>query len=104
MEPITLLVLAALGGAATAGAVHIAVLTLPRVRAWFQARRFTLVHPDLVGTTIVDLMAGGSYRTVQGVFNTRTRQWVGQRAVESYQLGHDLAQLHRNQRIVIHHR
>lgn len=105
MEPISMLVLAAislLGGAATAGVVY-TVLALPEVRAWFEARRSTIVaDPDLVATTVVDLMASGSYRTVQGVFNTRTRTWLDYRTIDSDRLGADLAWLHRNHRVVFH--
>lgn len=91
-----------LGGAAAAGAVHVAVLTLPAVLAWFRARRAVFVDRDLVAATMVDLLASGSYRTVQGVFNTRTNYWVEYRTVDSSRLGWDLAQLHRTNQVVIH--
>ncbi|MEW9552367.1 hypothetical protein [Nonomuraea sp. NPDC050783] len=91
-----------LGGAAVAGAVHVTVLTLPAVMAWFRARRAVFLDRDLVAATIVDLMASGSYRTVQGVFNTRTNHWAEYRTIESDRLGWDLAQTHRTARVVIH--
>lgn len=101
-----MLILAAIslfGGAATVSAIYISVLTLPMVRAWFDARRTMIaVNPDHVAATLVDLMASGSYRTVQGVFNTRTRTWVEQRTIDSDRLGSDLAWLHRNDRVVLH--
>jgi hypothetical protein len=67
MDPISLLVIAAislLGG--TASAATIAYLTLPQVKAWFQARRAALLGRDAVAATVVDLLASGQYRTVQG--------------------------------------
>jgi hypothetical protein len=105
MDPITLIILAAIGlfaGAAATDVVRFAVLTLGEVRTWFQNRRPRLVHPDMVATTIVDLMASGSYRTVQGVFNQRTREWSEQRTIESDRISADLAELHRNRRVVMH--
>jgi hypothetical protein len=39
---------------------------------------------------------------VHGIFNTGTRQWIDHATVDSYRLGADLADLHRNRRMVIH--
>jgi hypothetical protein len=106
VDPISLIIIAAvslLGGAtAAAGAVSIAYLTLPQVRAWFEARRAVLFNRDLVAMTIVDALATGQYRTVQGIFNTRTRTWNEYRTIESSQIGPDLAALHWNRRVVTH--
>jgi hypothetical protein len=102
MEPISLLVIAAislLGG--TAGAVTVAYLTLPQVRAWFQARRLALFDRDAVAATVVDLLASGHYRTVQGIFNTRTRTWTDHRVIEG-RLSPELTTMHRNRRVVHH--
>jgi hypothetical protein len=95
---------AAVAGGATVAtsAIRVAVLTLGAVLAWFRARRATFAQPGLVATTIVDLLASGEYRTVQGVFNNRTRQWGEYRTVESSQLGYDLARLHQGKRVVYH--
>jgi hypothetical protein len=102
MDPITLLVIAALslfGG--TAGVVYTAYLTLPQVRAWFQARRAALFNRDAVAATVIDLLASGQYRTVQGIFNTRSRAWTDYRTIEG-QLSPELKALHRNKRVVYH--
>jgi hypothetical protein len=102
MDPITLLVIAALslfGG--TAGVAYTAYLTLPQVKAWFQARRAALFNRDAVAATLVDLLASGQYRTVQGIFNTRSRTWTDYRIIEG-QLSPELRALHRNKRVVYH--
>jgi hypothetical protein len=102
MDPISLLVIAAislLGG--TAGAVTVAYLTLPQVMAWFQARRTALFDRDAVATTVVDLLASGQYRTVQGIFNTRSRTWTDHRTVEG-PLSPELMAIHRNRRVAYH--
>ena len=102
MEPISLLVIAAmslLGG--TAGAVTATYLTLPQVRAWFQVRRAALFDRNAVATTIVDILASGQYRTVQGIFNTRSRTWTDYRVLEG-RLSPELATMHRNRRVVHH--
>ena len=87
MDPITLLV--------------IAYLTLPLVKAWFQARRAALFNRNAVAATLVNLLASGQYRTVQGIFNTRSRTWTDHRTVEG-QLSPELKALHRNKRVVYH--
>lgn len=103
MEPISLLVIAALAllSGSAAGAVSIAYLTLPEVRAWFQARRATLLSPNAVAATVVDLLVSGRYQTVQGVFDTRSRTWTEYRTIEG-QLSPELLALHRNKRVVYH--
>jgi hypothetical protein len=102
MEPISLLILAALGlFGGTASVAYVAYLTLPQVRAWFQARRAALFDRDAVAATLVDLLASGQYRTVQGIFNTRSRTWTDYRTIEG-QLSPDLRALHRNKRVVYH--
>jgi hypothetical protein len=102
MEPISLLIIAAislLGG--TAGAVTVGYLTLPQVRAWFQARRAALFDRDAVAATVVDLLATGQYRTVQGIFNTRSRTWTDYRIIDG-RLSPELRTMHRNRRVVYH--
>ncbi len=102
MDPITLLVIAALslfGG--TASVVYIAYLTLPQVKAWFQVRRAALFNRDAVAATLVDLLASGQYRTVQGIFDSRSRTWTDYRTIEG-QLSPELRALHRNKRVVYH--
>jgi hypothetical protein len=102
MDPISLLVIAAislLGG--TASAATIAYLTLPQVKAWFQARRAALLGRDAVAATVVDLLASGQYRTVQGIFNTRSRTWTDYRTIEG-RLSPELIAMHRNKRVVYH--
>jgi hypothetical protein len=102
VEPVSLLIIAAvglLGGTATAAAVS--YLTLPQVKAWFQARRYALLSNDAVAVTVTDLLAAGDYRTVQGVLDTRTRTWTDYRVVEG-RLSPELSALHRNRRVVYH--
>ena len=106
MDPISLIIMAAMGlftGAAAAAAVYIGYLTLGEVMTWFRSRRYRLANPSAVATTVVDMLAGGQYRTVQGVFNTWTQTWVESRTIDSYQLSPDLASLHRYHRAVTYH-
>src|SRR5438876_87581 len=101
MDPISLIIVAVMGlftGAATAAVVSIGYLTLNEVMTWFQARRHRLVNRHAVATTVVDLLANGRYRTVQGVFNTWTRTWDESRTIDSHRLSPDLARLHRYHR------
>ena len=103
MDPISLIIVAVMGlftGAATAAVVSIGYLTLNEVMTWFQARRHRLVNRHAVATTVVDLLANGRYRTVQGVFNTWTRTWDESRTIDSHRLSPDLARLHRYHRAV----
>jgi hypothetical protein len=102
MDPISLLVIAAislLGG--TAGAATIAYLTLPQVKAWFQARRAPLFNRHAVAATVVDLVASGQYRTVQGIFNARSRTWADYRTIEG-RISPELTAMQRNKRVVYH--
>lgn len=103
MEPISMILLGLLLGGAAATGIYIAYLTLTEVLDWFRSRMYLMRSPDVVATTIVDLLDSGDYETVQGVFNTRTQQWVESRTVKSDRISSDLAYVHRTDRVVIHY-
>ena len=103
MEPISLILLAVgmFGGATVAGIVVIAYLTITDVLSWFRARRQRL-SIEAVAATVLQRMADGQYRTVQGVFNTRTKSWTESRTIDSERIDTALAARHRYSDSVIY--
>jgi hypothetical protein len=84
------------------------ILKFSQIIDWFRERR-ARVHgvglnqddADRVGFTLVDLMAKGQYRTVQGVFNERTRHVeAGARAIMSKEIDKEFAAKHGGYRLV----
>ena len=99
----------ALGGALLTGvviagtaAIVIAVLSYEKFMQWFQ-RRQGLVQSDknLVKLSLMKRYQNGNYRTVQGVFNTVTREYVEAQATESQSLDSRIINAHNEEGIAI---
>src|SRR5947199_4863713 len=104
MEPISMILLALSlfgGGAAAAGGVAIAYLTIRDVMGWFRERRYRLGNAN-VAATVIEHLNNGRYRTVQGILNRNTSAWVEHRIIESAAIDAELAARHRGRRPVIH--
>jgi hypothetical protein len=92
-----LLAIGLLGGAsAAAGAIVVTCLTIDEVLAWFRARRHLLRDPDAVAATVLETLANGQFRTVQGIFNHRTGKWAEQRTIDSERIDTQLSTRHRH--------
>jgi hypothetical protein len=104
VEPISMILLAMTlfgGGAAAAGVVAIAYLTIRDVMSWFRERRHRLRNAN-VAATVIEHLNNGQYRTVQGILNQNTNAWVEHRIIESADIDAELTARHRGRRLVIH--
>lgn len=88
-----------------ATAVTVLFLNFTQIIDWFKARRTKIpeVEKTKIYFTMLDLLAAGDYKTVQGVFDTRTRQLGNSvRSIRSSNIDARLAGYHRNNRLAIY--
>jgi hypothetical protein len=86
------------------------ILKFQQIFDWFMERRTRVrggllseADLDRAGFTLQDIMATGKYRTVQGVFNTATKEVEhGARAIISNHIDDELADYHRGNRLVMY--
>lgn len=92
---------AALGGAATVGVV---VLNWAQILDWFQARRTRVpaVEKTKIYFTVLDLLAGQNYNTIQGVLDTRSQQLADVRSIRSKYVDAQLAHHHRHHQLAVY--
>ncbi len=86
-------------------AVTVLFLNFTQIIDWFKARRTNIPEVDKtkIYFTMLDLLASGDYNTVQGVFDTRTRQLGNNvRSISSPNIDARLADYHRNKRLAIY--
>jgi hypothetical protein len=95
MDPISLILLGVALFGGTAAATRIAYLTIEDLMVWFRKRRRLLRSSRHIAATVLRLLNDGSYRTVQGIFNTASHSWVESRTLESDWVDADVADLHR---------
>jgi len=95
-----------LAGLATAGvatAIIIAILTIAEIFDWFRSRNaITEADAEVLRVTIAEQLATGKYRVVQGLFDKRNNSMVDHRVVEANELDDSLAELHRNNQVVVY--
>jgi len=99
------LIVKAVAAIPIAVAVTVLVLNFAQIIDWFKARRTNIpeVEKTKIYFTLLDLLASGHYETVQGVFDTRTRQLGNNvRSIRSADIDARLAGYHRNYRLAIY--
>ncbi|MCK6512128.1 hypothetical protein L6R29_19515 [Myxococcota bacterium] len=70
---------------------------------WFRSRNDIKVEDrDNIAFTLQEKLANGNYKTVQGIFNTRTNTLKDGRAIESKQVDEELHQLHKEEELVVY--
>jgi hypothetical protein len=95
-------ILAALAGLGLAAAV-IAYLKWDDILRWFREREnLKLKDKDAVAFTLQEALKNGRYKTVQGVFNTRTNKVVDARVVESKDVADELKEAHEDEQLAIY--
>lgn len=94
---------AAISGAVAGAVIALICLNWQRIVDWFQSR-LALKSSDVnnVGFSIQERLASGEYRTVYGVFNTRTQQLIDAETVTSQQIDNQLQQVHRGHPLVVY--
>jgi hypothetical protein len=82
--------------------VSTAVLNFTQIVDWFNARRTNIpaLDKDQIYFTLRELWSTGNYKTVQGVFNTRTHRLADLRRIKSTSVDYQLADAHRSHRLV----
>jgi hypothetical protein len=83
-------------------AVAVLILDFTQIIDWFAQRRTNIPAVDnaKIYFTLKELWATGNYNTVQGVFDTRTKQLGDLRRVHSRDVDARLAEEHRNHRLL----
>jgi hypothetical protein len=102
---IGLIVKAAAAAIGTAAAITVVFLNITQIIEWFKARRTSIpeVEKTKIYFTMLDLLATGDYKTVQGVFDTRTRQLGNSvRSIRSSTIDARLAGYHRDHRLAVY--
>lgn len=94
---------AAITGAVAGAVIAVVCMNWQRLVDWFQSR-LALKASDIsnVGFSIQERLAGGDYRTVYGIFNTRTRELIDAEAVTSREIDLELQQVHRGHPLVVY--
>jgi hypothetical protein len=99
------IILAAVALIGPAAALAVLVLNFTQIIDWFKKLRTNIprVEKTKLYFTVQDLLASGNYKTVQGVFDTRTQQLGNNvRSITSKKIDARLADYHRNHRLVIY--
>jgi len=79
------------------------ILLFADVLGWFEARStLRASDADNIAVTIKECWDSGNYRTVQGVFNTRTSQLADARRVKSQDVDDELRRLHADKPMVVY--
>jgi hypothetical protein len=98
-----------IGGIATlvftgiAVAAIIAILTYDKILEWFQQKRHLLeTDSSRIGISILEHLNNGNYRTVQGIFDTETEEFIDGRSIESRRVDSQIVDIHRENGYVIY--
>ncbi len=104
MDPITVsLLIAASVMLAGAAVVFIAYLTYNFIVNWFRNRSAIKEQDkDNIAFTIKEAMQSGNYKVIQGIFNTRTEEFVESQVIETKELDNDLNYLHSDTKLVLY--
>lgn len=82
--------------------IRLVILTIKFVVDWFRKRnQIKQADKDNIAFTLQDKIGSGEYKTVQGVFNTRTNEIVEGQTIESEKLDPKMQDLHSNNQLVI---
>ncbi|MEM8721850.1 MAG: hypothetical protein AAGE84_21560 [Cyanobacteria bacterium P01_G01_bin.39] len=83
-------------------AIFIAYLVISKIVKWFRDRsKLKQQDQDNIAFTLQDKLKNGQYKTVQGVFNTRTNDLEDARIIKSDKIDSDLSRMHKNDQLVV---
>jgi len=95
-DPITIGILAVLGGMVALAVIYIAYLTITEIMNWFHSnQQLSKRDKRIIGVTIKESMQSGQYVIVQGVFDSRTKKILEGRRISSHDLDRELKRRHR---------
>lgn len=86
-----------------AAVIYAAILTVNAVVDWFRSRA-ALVNSDQdnIAFTVKERLNNGDFALYQGIFNQRTEQLIEGQKMVGEELDGQLAQLHREQTMVVY--
>lgn len=94
---------AAVTGMVGGAVIALLCLNWQRILDWFASRSALKASDvDNIGFSMQERLANGEYKTVYGVFNTRTRQCIDTEVVTSREIDGDLSQIHRGSDVVVY--
>jgi hypothetical protein len=83
--------------------IVIPILKWDRIVNWFRAREeLKNSDKDNIAFTLQEKLKNGKYKTVQGIFNTRTNELLDEEKIISEQIDDRLVEVHRNYDLVIY--
>jgi hypothetical protein len=92
-----------LGAAALVGTIVLVLLNFQRIVDWFQGRQsLKQADSENIAITLNQKLKEGNYKTVQGIFNTNSGKLLDGVQYESENIDEKLAELHRNDELVIY--
>jgi hypothetical protein len=79
MDPITLLILAAVAQLVIDVVIHLLHLAFAALTEWFVDRQAQLVaNPNALAVTVAESLRSGNFNIVQGIFDQQAGTFVGQ--------------------------
>jgi len=103
LETIFLISLIAASAVNTLTCIYMIMLLFSAVVDWFRNRSSIKAQDkDNIAFTLQEKLSTGKVKTVQGVFNTRTKNIVDGRVIESDRVDDKLASLHRTDALVVY--
>ncbi|HAX79666.1 MAG TPA: hypothetical protein DCY88_28495 [Cyanobacteria bacterium UBA11372] len=100
-DPLSWLIIAAIGSAAVCATVFFAYLTWSILVNWFQEYETLATRSTNVAATIKTKLASGDHAVVQGIFNKNTGETVKGRIIKYDKLDSQVRDAHRNSEVVI---
>lgn len=97
-DPISALIIGAIGAAAIFTIVYYAYLTWLILVTWFQEYKYLVNNGDNVAFTLQERMASGQYKTIQGIFDLNSQEVVESRKIQSDNVDSRIQNAHENGR------
>lgn len=79
------------------------ILLMADVSGWFETRTtLYMSDADNIAVTVKEHWQSGNYKTVQGIFNTRTNRLADAHRITSQDVDDELKRLHENTPMVVY--
>lgn len=102
MDPITLIILAAVAQLAIDVVIHLLHLAFAKLTEWFVDRQAQLAaNPNALAVTVAENLRSGDFNIVQGIFDQQTRTFVGQRRVRAGSADQRVIQAHTGRPVTV---